>query len=68
MTTADDVRMTRERLGWTQQQLADKLGVSLRAVQYWEKGDRRPPTYLRNVLVRLKRANGKRLEASQRAG
>lgn len=56
MITANDIHETRDRLGWTQQQLAAELGVSLRTVQYWEKGDRQPPAYLKNALTSIERA------------
>lgn len=50
MTTSDDVIETRKRLGWTQQQLADALGVAQRTVRYWEGGDREAPDYLKHAL------------------
>ena len=37
-----DPRAIRERLGLTQQEFADRLGVSVRTLQNWEQGRRRP--------------------------
>lgn len=42
-----DVRKLREAKGLTQQDLADKCGVSLRTVQNWEKGKTIPESMLR---------------------
>lgn len=40
----------RRRLGLTQSELAERLGVSLRAVQLWESGEARPqPSKLRKL-------------------
>jgi transcriptional regulator with XRE-family HTH domain len=36
------IRRARERRRWTQQQLADAVGWSLRAVSNWENGHRHP--------------------------
>ncbi len=38
------IKKIREKYDWTQQDLADKLGVGLRTVQYWEKGRNIPIT------------------------
>jgi transcriptional regulator with XRE-family HTH domain len=40
--TAEDIKNGRERLRMTQQQLADELGVSLRTVGAWERGESIP--------------------------
>ena len=40
--TAEQIRAARERLEMTQQDLADELGVSLRTVGNWERGDTVP--------------------------
>ena len=42
--TGDALRIERGRRGLTQQQLGDVLGVSLRTVQLWEKGNPVPMT------------------------
>lgn len=36
------IRVTRLRLGLTQQDLADRFGVSTRTIQSWESGANRP--------------------------
>ncbi len=43
------MRKKRLRLGWDQRQVADKVGVSQAAVDYWEKG-RSVPRFDRAVL------------------
>ena len=43
----------RKRKGFWQRELAEHLGVSLRAVQGWEVGERVPPPYLRLALEKL---------------
>lgn len=40
--SAEDIKSGRERLRMTQQQLADELGVSLRTVGAWERGESIP--------------------------
>jgi putative transcriptional regulator len=46
----------RERLGLSQQELADLLGISRRTLENWEQG-RREPTGAAKVLLRVAAAN-----------
>jgi putative transcriptional regulator len=39
---ANKIRQCRDIKGWTQEQLARNLGVSLNTVQRWESGKTRP--------------------------
>ena len=39
--------LARQRLGWTQKELAVALGVSKFTISRWEGGHRAPPPYLR---------------------
>jgi predicted transcriptional regulator len=41
--TSDEFKATRERLNMTQGQLAYKIGLSERSVQYYEQGGRSVP-------------------------
>ncbi len=43
LTVGQVIRIRREALGWSQQQLADKVGVNRRSVVRWE-GDQDPPS------------------------
>lgn len=52
--TAEDIKNGRERLRMTQQQLADEMGVSLRTVGAWERGESVP----RNRMAALAEALG----------
>ena len=49
-TVAFQVRATRDRLGWTQEQLADKIGISQNAISRLES-----PEYGKATLTTLKR-------------
>lgn len=49
---AADFRTARERLGMTQQEIANALEVTLRAVQFWEAGARAIPGPVK-VALRL---------------
>lgn len=51
--TGAEILRFRKRNGLWQRELADHLGVSLRAVQGWEVGERVPPPYLRLALEKL---------------
>lgn len=37
-----DPREVRRELGLTQRELADRIGVTVKAVQHWEQGIRQP--------------------------
>ena len=52
MTTAEQVRTIRKRLGLTQAAFAHKLGVALLTVQRWEAGRNEPSPVLRQKLRR----------------
>ena len=47
-----EIREIRQKLNMTQARLAAVLGVSIRAVRYWEAGSRRIPGPV-NALLRL---------------
>lgn len=38
----DEIRQARERSGWTQQELAERIGVGMRTVGNWERGETVP--------------------------
>lgn len=42
MKYGEKIKLSRKSLGMTQPQLAQELGVSLKAVQYWEWCERMP--------------------------
>lgn len=39
MTTGDEIRTARQRAGLTQQELASRIGVSMRTIGNWERGE-----------------------------
>ncbi|MBI5481667.1 MAG: helix-turn-helix transcriptional regulator [Deltaproteobacteria bacterium] len=47
------VRALRQRLGLTQEQLAQELGVSFSTVNVWENGKRAPLPFLRRRLLEM---------------
>lgn len=51
MTTSDELRAWRAAKRWTQQQVADQLGYSLRAYAEYEKPGRELPLVLALALV-----------------
>lgn len=50
MTFSESLRLLRKAHGLKQQELADQLGISLRAYQYYERNEREPQL---SVLVRI---------------
>lgn len=53
LVSPDDLRAFRRDQGWTQVVFADRLGVSKRTVQAWERGTRPAPAMLTLALVGL---------------
>lgn len=53
----DKIKNLRTSLGLTQKQFAEKLGVSRRAVIYWEKGERTPGEKILEKLDKLAKSN-----------
>ena len=53
--TGDQLRAWRRARSFTQVEFADALGCSLRAVQYYEAGERRIPLSIQRILDLLDR-------------
>ncbi len=47
------IREIREKNGWTQERLAQEVGVSFSTVNNWERGKRKPHPFLLKRLVEL---------------
>lgn len=60
--TAEEVRQLRDRLGWTQQEMATKLQVALATVASWEQGRKSPGRRSERDLWRLQAAWEQRLK------
>ncbi len=52
------VRELRNRLGLTQEQFAQQLGVSFSTVNVWENGKREPLPFLRRRLLEMAKEAG----------
>lgn len=48
-----DVASLRHKYRMTQQQFADMLGISVKTVEGWEQGTRKPSSPARTLLVRV---------------
>lgn len=48
--TPVEIKALRQRLGLSQQALADEIGVSKRCIQYWEAGERKIPRMAKKRL------------------
>lgn len=48
-----DPRTVRDQLGLTQKELAEQLGLTVRAVQSWEQGWREPSGKAERAMERL---------------
>ncbi len=53
--TPRQIKTLRARLGETQPQFAQRLGVSLQTVKSWEGGQRNPSGMARKLLAMVKR-------------
>lgn len=61
--TGAELREARQELGWTQSALASALGTSLRAVKYYEAGQRAIPGPV-NKLVTVTLDLARKLDAT----
>jgi transcriptional regulator with XRE-family HTH domain len=50
-----NIKEQRERIGWTQSQLAEYMGVSERTIQNWEAGETMPSAAQLNTINELAR-------------
>ena len=49
----DGIKELRKKLGLTQQELADKIGVARVTIARWETGQKKPSNLAKRQLVRL---------------
>ena len=47
------IKLTRQKMNWSQEHLARKIGVSLSTIQRWERQGGKPNLIVRKVLTRL---------------
>jgi DNA-binding transcriptional regulator YiaG len=59
---AQRIRDARNDLGLTQDEFADRLGVSGRAVRHWEAGDRKPGPWAVRALARVTKSDYRRFQ------
>jgi transcriptional regulator with XRE-family HTH domain len=52
---SDEIKAIRAKRKWTQQQLADELGVDLMTINRWENKHQRPSKLAQRQVDRLKR-------------
>lgn len=63
----EELKSIRKELGWTQVKLADKVGVSRRAIQFWEKGERGIPKTVQMFMVeKSEQVHGKLTKVKRR--
>jgi type I restriction enzyme M protein len=53
-----DIKTLRERLGYTQEELAQRLGISTSAISKWEQGLRKPSRLANREIERLLKKAG----------
>jgi putative transcriptional regulator len=63
------VKHLRERMGLTQEQFAQEVGVTFSTVNLWENGRRRPQPYLLKRLLEMEASLGRgTVEAGKKQG
>ena len=50
MESADKIRRLREQTGMTRKDFSIHIGISLRTIEDWEAGRRRPPEYIPHLI------------------
>lgn len=58
MSVADKIKKSRKAKGWSQQELADKLGVSRVAIVQWENPKKTPANLKPDIIVLLSKLFG----------
>jgi DNA-binding transcriptional regulator YiaG len=66
--TAADLKHRRDRLGLTQSELAERLGVTWNTVARWETDQRRIPELAVRLLDCLRREQRRRTPAREKRG
>ncbi len=66
MMKPDELRKWREKNGYTQDELADILGVAMFSVSRWETGTRAIPSFLHLALKAIPKKGGGRKKKYQR--
>ena len=61
-------KLLRENLDLTQQEMADKIGVTLRTYQYWENGKWKPRAEQMMKLIKLYYESEKKSEGRKKKG
>lgn len=56
----DELRRRRQRMGLSQQQLSQELGVAVTTVARWERGEAGIPKHLRLAIERLEQLHKRR--------
>ena len=51
--TPEDIKRLRLAKGWTQEELAHRMGVTFSTINRWESGKHKPYKLLEEKLVRL---------------
>ena len=62
---SDEVKTVRESLLFTQEEFAQKLGVTKLSISYWEKGLRHPSSLAVKAILILKGIEKKRADKAQ---
>lgn len=46
-----DIKAVREKMGYTQKELSEVLGIPLRTIEKWERGERKPADYIEKMIL-----------------
>ena len=65
MMKPDELRKWREKNGYTQDELADILGVAMFSVSRWETGTRAIPSFLHLALKAIPKKGGGRKKSTK---
>ncbi len=63
----EEIKQIRRRLGWSQERLAQELGLSFSTISRWERGESTPSPAARRLLDQLVRSARPNVKAVRRA-